>query len=204
MVLTRKISPGDRFGSWTVLAGTSGGGSGQHIFHECQCVCGNTRFVRSSLIRSGSSTQCKSCQTTSHGHVRYGRTHEYNSWRSMIERCTSTSSWSYPMYGAKGISVCDEWVGKGGLESFISHMGPAPSKKHSVDRIDNSMGYVPGNVRWATFKEQCRNKTNNKMISFGDKTKCLAEWLDQVGLTRSGYYARLKRGMTETQALRLE
>jgi hypothetical protein len=74
----------------------------------------------------------------------------------MIQRCTNPKFKQFKDYGGRGISLYPEW--QVSFQRFIDHIGPRPSKHHSVDRIDNSKGYEPGNVRWATSKEQTVNK----------------------------------------------
>lgn len=84
---------------------------------------------------------------------------ERDALRSAIRRCHSPKSSSYANYGGRGLAVCDEWRDKErGFERFYAHVGPRPSPKHSLDRIDNSRGYEPGNVRWADKKTQTANR----------------------------------------------
>lgn len=88
----------------------------------------------------------------------------YNLWNSMIQRCHNRSRASYARHGAIGISVCDRWRGSFGL--FCEDVGERPSASHTLDRIDNSGNYEPGNVRWATSKEQASNKSNNVIVDW--------------------------------------
>jgi hypothetical protein len=78
------------------------------------------------------------------------RTPLYRIWTGMIGRCHNPNADHFGFYGGRGIIVCDEWRGPAGFERFAACIGPRPSPKHTVDRIDNSRGYEPGNVRWAT------------------------------------------------------
>src|SRR3954468_10898783 len=94
---------------------------------------------------------------TSHGNDRRGlRTPEYQAWLRMKKRCFNPRSKDYADYGGRGITVCDEW--KDDFAAFMAHIGPRPSPVHSVDRIRNSEGYRPGNVKWSTRTEQSRNR----------------------------------------------
>ena len=77
----------------------------------------------------------------------------------MISRCYSKGSGGYKRYGARGITVCDRW--RSDFFTFVHDMGPKPSPRHTVDRINNDLGYGPGNCRWATRVEQGRNRTDN-------------------------------------------
>jgi len=97
---------------------------------------------------------------------------ELKNWRSMIRRCYFSNHhsvvWEY--YGGRGIKVCDRWRNKkfgtiNGFENFINDMGPKPSPKHSIDRIDNTGNYEPGNCRWATHSEQILNQRKQTSCS---------------------------------------
>jgi hypothetical protein len=84
------------------------------------------------------------------------KTKEHEAWQAMIGRCHREEHISYPWYGARGIKVCKEW--RKSFEAFYNYIGPAPSNKLTVDRIDNEGNYEPGNVRWATRHQQAANK----------------------------------------------
>ena len=97
-----------------------------------------------------------------HGYARVGkRRAEHVAWTAMIDRCNNPRNISYKWYGAKGISVAPEWVGN--FRAFIEHVGDKPGPEYSLDRIDRNGNYEPGNVRWATEKQQQRNRGSNKL-----------------------------------------
>lgn len=81
---------------------------------------------------------------------------EYRSWQGMVARCHQPTNENYPEYGGRGIVVCERW--REDISAFIADVGPRPSPRHSIDRINNDRGYEPGNVRWATAKEQANNR----------------------------------------------
>ena len=91
----------------------------------------------------------------------------YRAWRDMIQRCHNKNNHAYCDYGARGVTVCDKWRGKGGFVAFYEHIGNQPDNKEdwSVDRIDNNKGYGPGNVRWATAKDQANNRREPRDVS---------------------------------------
>ena len=118
----------------------------------------------------------------------------YTSWTNMRARCNNPTSDRYPFYGARGIRVCKRWDS---FKSFMEDMGPRPSKAHSIDRIDNNGHYEPGNCRWATKKEQARNRRSSKFLEHGGVSKTAAEWAELAGVSQSTLCeAMVTRGMS--------
>lgn len=81
---------------------------------------------------------------------------EYRAWADLIQRCTNSSNESWANYGGRGIKVCDRWLTS--FDNFLSDVGPRPTPKHSIDRIDNDGDYESGNCRWATQSQQLLNR----------------------------------------------
>jgi len=122
----------------------------------------------------------------------------YNVWKKMRRRCGNPKDDHYHWYGAKGVSVCNRWHD---FRTFKADMGERPSAKHSIDRIDNSKGYEPGNCRWATQQEQNRNRAANTYITHNGKTQCLAAWSEELGGSRMLVSGRLRDGWSEIEAV---
>lgn len=92
-------------------------------------------------------------QEKGHGMV---KTPEWSAWHMMKQRCNLKTSKKYKDYGGRGITVYEPWLES--FTEFYKYIGPRPSKKHSLDRINNDGNYEPGNVRWATANEQNSNR----------------------------------------------
>lgn len=163
---------GKRFGRLTVCEEEARGKHGHRQF-SCICDCGTTTVVAGAYLRSGNTTSCgcfrreRIVETkTKHGHCRgKHNSPEYVSWRKMIERCTDVRNNRYEFYGKRGVRVCDEWLHS--FEMFLAHIGPRPSPKHSIDRINVEGNYEPGNVRWATPEMQVTNRRMLKSNTTG-------------------------------------
>lgn len=130
----------------------------------CQCECGNLSIVISANLRQGLTQSCgclrnelSSKRTTTHG-----LKHDplYKLWRNVKDRTTNPNNPKYQHYGGRGIKMHPKWLED--VESFIKYilnaLGPKPSPKHTLDRIDNDEDYVPGNLRWATASQQLKNR----------------------------------------------
>jgi len=127
-----------------------------------------------------------------HGHKRVGRaTPEYNAWNNLKKRCYDSSSKDYKNYGARGITVCDEWLNS--FSVFHAAIGKRPTPQHTIDRIDNSLGYQPGNVRWATRDVQGKNRRNVRRYWVGELDYTLPEIAELFGIAYWTLRARLLR-----------
>lgn len=164
----------------------------------CRCDCG-----RDVLIFLGNLTKAnhqKSCgclvpvqvgQRT--GNYRHGHSHEpeFHLWRGMIARCSNSSLASWNDYGGRGITVCQRW--QDSYEAFLADVGPRPSPKYSIDRIDNDGNYEPSNVRWATRKEQAANKRNAaRLLEHDGRAQNMSDWAKELGVTRATVERRLR------------
>lgn len=126
-----------------------------------------------------------------HGHARDGQVSPtWRSWQSMMNRCERPHQPQYADYGAKGVRVCERWKT---FDNFLADMGHRPSGK-TLDRIDNAKGYEPGNVRWATTKEQGSNRACVDNITYQGRTQNPEDWARELGLKPQTIRSRIARG----------
>lgn len=90
--------------------------------------------------------------------------------------------------------MAPEW--EASFEAFFLEVGSRPSKQHWIERIQNNKGYEPGNVRWATRKEQARNRRSNVVIEYEGKSKTLVEWSEELGIDYKLLHSRIRLGWT--------
>lgn len=125
---------------------------------------------------------------TKHGHaIRNKHTRTYRSWANMLTRCNNKNDTAYQWYGGRGIQVCSRWSM---YENFLADMGERPERM-TIDRIDTNGNYCPKNCRWATNKQQHRNKRSNRLLTHGGETKCVAEWAETVEISQRALANRI-------------
>lgn len=117
---------------------------------------------------------------TRHGDAVRGKTSKlYYTWRSIKNRCLNPNAQHYHRYGGRGITMHPAWADN--FDVFKADVGEAPEPYMTLDRIDNAKGYEPGNVRWATRKQQANNRDTNVYVTHEGQTKTLMEWADCYG-----------------------
>jgi hypothetical protein len=202
---------GRTYGHLTVLFRATGrlGGGARWV---CSCTCGERVTVRAFHLQSEGTTSCGCQRNASIGrkNSKHGESNtrtkraslEYQTWAGMIGRCYDTGHASYFYYGAKHVSVVDRWRGPSGFQNFLEDMGRRPSPRHTLDRHPNRGGnYEPGNCRWATQREQQRNKSSNRRVVFRGEELCLAELAERHGVRQGTLHARLARGWSLEDAV---
>jgi hypothetical protein len=117
-------------------------------------------------------------------HRRHGltRTPTYRSWQAAKDRCHNPNNTKYPDYGARGLAMCEAW--RGSFEAFLSDMGLRPDGM-TLDRIDNTRGYEPGNCRWATPAQQSLNRSSSRQLVWKGGLRSLREIAEDVGVPRT-------------------
>jgi hypothetical protein len=113
----------------------------------------------------------------------------YVKWHHMRDRCRDTTRESY---GGRGIRFHPGWEDFWQFVRDIEALGPRPSPRHSLDRIDNNGHYEPGNVQWATHTEQCRNRRSAKTVPWNGQTVTVADLADELGVTYIELWSRMR------------
>ena len=152
--------------------------------------------MRGSHLKNGSTKSC-GCLVietkTIHGN---SATPEYRAWENAKYRCTNPNNSRFHSYGGRGIEFRLT-----NFDEFLAHIGPRPSNKHSLDRIDNEGHYEIGNIRWALQNIQSRNKRNNRMITFEGETLCMADWAKRIGCNSTAIARKLELGWSVEKTL---
>lgn len=194
----------NKYGGLTVLARAKGKGSRGDAYWRCLCSCGNEKVVRGDSLRSGSTMSCGCLRnvTQSINNLKHGKTRsaEYRAWLCMKGRCSNPNMTGYHRYGGRGITFDPSWSV---FENFYRDMGVKPSVKHSLDRLDNNLGYSKENCRWATSSQQNNNRRDNRLITCEGVTQTLAQWTRLKNIKYRTLDNRLRRGWTPNDALNL-
>lgn len=169
----------------------------------CLCDCGRETLAILSDVKRGHTHSCGcGLSSSTHGHCRnwkHGRQPEYQAWVAIKERCFNENCVSYRNYGGRGITVCKGWVED--FDAFLAYVGPRPTCGHSLDRIDNNGHYAPGNVRWATRKEQALNRRSNVRVTVDGVTKTITEWVSVSPFVHGTISQRLRAGWSPHEAV---
>ncbi len=116
---------------------------------------------------------------------------EFNTWCSIKGRCYNIKNAKYPIYGQRGITMCDRW--KESFDNFLEDIGRAPTPKHSIDRIDVNGNYCPENCKWSTSVEQSRNRRKSIIVEYNGEKMHLFELAERIGLSPTCLYQRVHK-----------
>lgn len=168
---------------------------------RCRCDCGSESISTTQNLTSGKTKSCgclnreiSAMRRTKHG--AHG-TRAYTAWDGIVQRCTNPNFKQWNDYGGRGITVCNEWRN---FANFLSDMGQPPDGC-SIERIDNNLGYSKENCKWATRKEQQRNRRANKNIQYNGETLCITEWAERFGIAQHTAISRLNNGWSFDEAM---
>ena len=169
---------GQQFGRWKVIsAGFTLGAPNGAAVARCVCGCGVVRVVLHSSLKTGKSKSCGCLkrEVTSRTMTTHGMSSsvEYRHYAGMLARCSNKDDKNYQDYGARGITVCEEFVND--FMEFYQEVGPKPQTEDrwSIGRIDNNKGYIKGNIRWELDSQQARNHSLQKNNTSGVAGICI-------------------------------
>ena len=178
---------------WLTVLRLSHVKKGYGAFWICKCQCGNEHVVIGKALRRGHTKTC-GCRPSAlrHGHARKGpRTREYNCWLAIKDRCYNPNNAEYNRYGGRGIVVCEQW--KKSFTTFLADMGPKPSGRYEIDRMNLDGHYEPTNCRWTTRHWQARNRSDNRFFTFHGETLCIQDWAIRLGMSFTSMEKRFRR-----------
>ncbi|MCM1214016.1 MAG: hypothetical protein NC548_05800 [Lachnospiraceae bacterium] len=190
-----------------------------YLFYWCKCDCGSIKIMRRTalLATDGHAKSC-GCKKSEVGHG-YSQTKLYSTWQSMNKRCYLPTYHEYPRYGARGITVCDEWNAKfidtSPVHPFLAFRAwaiiagyPADESsleftrnEYSLDRVNNDGNYCPDNCAWRTARDQALNRSNNHVLTVMTYSFPIAVWSDIMHIGYHTIRNRLLAGWTEEEAV---
>lgn len=180
---------GDRFGMLVAIERTNER-KNTFVVYKCKCDCGGYLNVPTGRLRNGTTTSCGCLEQanrksfgsrSSKGTTKHGKwkTSTYKSWVSMKSRCKNEKDMSY---GGRGIGYAEEWES---FDCFLADMGEAPYGG-TIERINNNLGYFKENCRWATMKEQARNRRTSVFVNHKGRKVTVSEYAEDLGMSWSG------------------
>jgi hypothetical protein len=171
----------------------------------CRCDCGNEVVVGAGNLISGGTKSCgclgrektieRNKKNTTHG-----KSHDriYRTWQGMLNRCYRTNDRKYPLYGGRGITVCEEWHDPCKFISWAYANGY--TDELTIDRIDKDKNYCPGNCRWVDYKVQNNNRSFCHYIEYNRMTKTVSEWAEYLGISLYARQHRIRNGWSIERA----
>lgn len=175
----------------------------KRIRYKCKCKCGKYVRVNAGNLVNGRTKSCRCIgaeKFITHG---MSGTHIHEIWLGMRARCYNQNNKSYHNYGARGITICDEW--KNDFSNFYQwSIQNGYQDGLSIDRIDVNGDYCPQNCRWITMEEQAKNRRNNIIITHNGETKILADWCREYNYSPTGAAQRYREMKKQGKEITLE
>ena len=179
-------------------------------FWLCRCDCGNTHIARTDSLTSGNVKSCGCLHkeqavanvSKHHSHKLSGK-FVYHEWQAIKARCYNPNNHSYPRYGARGIRMFSGWLNNAkAFNDYVSALPHYMEDGYTLDRINNSLGYLPGNLRWATAREQSLNRRSNVLVEYRKKMIPLIEASKKSGIPYGCLSRRHDKGDTGDRLFR--
>jgi len=196
---------GQKFNQITVIRDSGLRSGSRSVKWECVCDCGKTLLVDGYILIALRQKSCGCAiktvtKTSIHGHTRHGDASKtYQCWANMKQRCLNPNHHKFKHYGARGITVCDEWSNS--FVKFLEDMGEVPEGM-TLERKDVNKGYSKENCCWATLKTQANNKTSNRILSFDGKSMTVSQWASHLNIRFATLRMRLHRNWSLEKALK--
>lgn len=173
-------------------------------FIECICSCGKLHFTNYYSAKRGDAKSCgcfqQEIRETMHITHNGSKTRLYRIWKNLFRRCYKVNCREYKWYGAKGVTVCEEW-----LKDFATFRDWAMSHGYSddltLDRIDHCGNYEPENCRWADWITQQNNRSSNRFYTHNGKTQTIAQWAHEYNIPECNLITRMNKGWDFETAL---
>lgn len=204
MAFRKKVKDliGTKFGKLTVIKYV--GYNKKTYKHKwlCRCECGKEVIVQQGNLENGHTKSCGCLRKEINSGYIHGKSHTrlFNIWASMRERCNCLTCTIYKYYGGRGVRICEEWDKYINFEKWALANGYKDNL--TIDRKDVNGNYEPSNCRWATSKQQCNNRTSNRIIEINGAKHTLSEWSEISEINVTTIYMRLKRGIRGPDLLR--
>lgn len=188
----------------------------------CKCECGKLHTATLGHLKAGNIQSCGCLKAeanakthTKHGDTKYKHLQTkaskkiYRTWNGMKNRCLSKTNKDYPRYGGRGITIYEPWIKD--YKKFRRHVLSLPGAPDNdykgdvtvtIDRKDNNKGYIPGNLRWRSMKEQSDNRSTGKRYVYKNKARSIREIADKTGLPYKLISDRIRRGCSAEEAVK--
>lgn len=171
-------------------------------YYLCLCECGKQVIVTRHHLLNNHTKSCGCFRKEKFNTYKHGLCYHrlYRIWDKIKHRCYNANCKRYSSYGGRGITVCDEW--KNDFLTFYNwSIANGYQDNLTIDRINNDGNYEPSNCRWTTVKVQSTNTRTNHKLTYKNKTLCVSEWAEIIGIDKDTLYMRLKRGWSAEKAL---
>lgn len=197
-------------------------GNAKHVYAVCRCDCGETKEIQLQFVIDGTikSCGCYAKEIRERQKQEYSKTKSplYSTWSGMKQRCFNEKNTEYLNYGGRGITVCEDWLGKQGFDNFEQwsiRNGYRPNNGLTIDRIDVNGNYEPDNCRWVSVWVQSVNKRvpahkqamkyRGEQYTINGVTKNKKQWCEEYGVWQATIDYRMKNmGMSFEEALKAE
>jgi len=174
----------------------------QHVV--CRCDCGHvfTASVQNLKRQHYKSCGCEKRNNIGNAVRKHGLTGTklYSIWAGIKRRCFNEHENSYKDYGARGISVCEEW--RDNPAAFVLWaMTNGYQDGLEIDRINNDGNYDPINCRFVSKKQNTRNRRTTRHLTAMGRTQSMSAWCEELGVKSHFIATRLRRGWSEEEAI---